>query len=275
MHGKIIPFGYSNGGITELERLMSDEWAYLVDIRLSPRSKFQAFNQEALQARFHSRYIPMPELGNVNYRNDQPIRIAHPDRGIARLMNGIRQGYTIVLMCGCKQYASCHRRTVINLLTTAMPDVSIEMPDETSPADTIKCLSIMQPWAHLIVNGFKDIENRDWTTSYRGLILIHAGARFDPDCVTGGSLDEDFASYVTSICGYAPPTHVCHYPVKSLIGVVQLVDVVTESTSPWFIGRYGFVLRDALPFKEPIPYSGSLKLFDVPWKVITHAEVRS
>ena len=29
-------------------------------------------------------------------------------------------------------------------------------------------LSIRQPWAWLIVNGYKDIENRDWKTHYRG-----------------------------------------------------------------------------------------------------------
>lgn len=43
-------------------------------------------------------------------------------------------------------------------------------------------LSIRQPWAWLILNGWKDIENRDWTTRVRGRILIHAakgGSRRD------------------------------------------------------------------------------------------------
>jgi hypothetical protein len=38
-----------------------------------------------------------------------------------------------------------------------------------------KALSIRQPWAHLIVAGIKQIENRTWTTRYRGPLLIHAG----------------------------------------------------------------------------------------------------
>ncbi len=130
MQGKMIPFGYASGGIPILLRLMQDEQAYLVDIRLSPRSKWQAFNQEALQARFHRRYIHMPELGNKNYNNGGPIRIAYASRGIARLMRGIMQGYTLVLMCGCFEYESCHRRTVVNLLQGVMPGVQIEMPDE-------------------------------------------------------------------------------------------------------------------------------------------------
>lgn len=36
-------------------------------------------------------------------------------------------------------------------------------------------LSIRQPWAWLIINGGKDIENRDWPTKFRSRILVHAG----------------------------------------------------------------------------------------------------
>jgi hypothetical protein len=43
----------------------------------------------------------------------------------------------------------------------------------------MKALSIMQPWAWLIVNGHKAIENRNWRCHYRGPILIHAGKKID------------------------------------------------------------------------------------------------
>jgi hypothetical protein len=36
----------------------------------------------------------------------------------------------------------------------------------------MKALSIMQPWAWLIVNGHKAIENRNWRCHYRGPVLI-------------------------------------------------------------------------------------------------------
>ncbi len=36
-------------------------------------------------------------------------------------------------------------------------------------------LTIHQPWAWLIANGHKDIESRQWSTSYRGKLIIHAG----------------------------------------------------------------------------------------------------
>ena len=39
----------------------------------------------------------------------------------------------------------------------------------------MKALTIKQPWASLIVNGYKKYEFRSWKTKYRGKILIHAG----------------------------------------------------------------------------------------------------
>ena len=45
----------------------------------------------------------------------------------------------------------------------------------------MKALSIMQPWAWLIVNGHKAIENRTWRCHVRGPILIHAGKKLDED----------------------------------------------------------------------------------------------
>lgn len=38
----------------------------------------------------------------------------------------------------------------------------------------MKAISIRQPWASLIVLGIKDIENRSWPTSQRGIVLVHA-----------------------------------------------------------------------------------------------------
>ena len=47
----------------------------------------------------------------------------------------------------------------------------------------MKVLSIRQPWAWLIVNGYKDVENRTWA-AHRSMIgqrfLVHAGKSFDP-----------------------------------------------------------------------------------------------
>lgn len=39
----------------------------------------------------------------------------------------------------------------------------------------MKCLSLYQPWASLVVSGRKSVETRGWRIHYRGPLLIHAG----------------------------------------------------------------------------------------------------
>ena len=38
----------------------------------------------------------------------------------------------------------------------------------------MKCLSICQPFANLIIEGKKTIELRKWNTKFRGEFLVHA-----------------------------------------------------------------------------------------------------
>lgn len=43
----------------------------------------------------------------------------------------------------------------------------------------MKVLTIKQPWASLIAEGYKEYEFRSWKTNFRGEILIHAGIGID------------------------------------------------------------------------------------------------
>jgi len=114
----------------------------------------------------------------------------------------------------------------------------------------MRAISIRQPWAHLIVHGKKRIENRSWTTAYRGPLLIHAAGR--------RPRVEDLAA-ISRAHGVALPEDFDH---GAFIGVADLVEVITQSDSPWFCGRYGLVLRNVRPI-DPIPAPGRLKLFVV------------
>src|SRR5262249_52458255 len=109
---------------------------------------------------------------------------------------------------------------------------------------TYKALTVKQPWAHLIVQGIKTIENRTWTTDYRGRLLIHAGRSFDGGASIQG---EDWTDRLT---------------FGAIIGHVELVDIVTEHSSPFFVGPFGWVLGNPKPIK-PIPLRGKVGLFDV------------
>ncbi len=133
----------------------------------------------------------------------------------------------------------------------------------------VKALSIQQPWAWLIVNGYQDIENREWSPLYRGFLLIHAGKQVDGRFFAddGKSL---YFPYAEQVCGVsiAPimPQNFEEYERGGIVGYATLANVVTQSYSPWFRGKYGFVLtqRRPVPF---IPLRGQLGLFDVPAEI--------
>lgn len=46
---------------------------------------------------------------------------------------------------------------------------------------SMKCLSLRQPYAELLVSGIKTIELRRWNTKFRGKFLIHASENVSKD----------------------------------------------------------------------------------------------
>jgi hypothetical protein len=122
----------------------------------------------------------------------------------------------------------------------------------------MKAISIRQPWAWLIVNGFKNIENRDWPTKYRGNILIHASAGLTPK-----EYDDAVAFVKTfdwNIAAQIPNFE--DLERGGIVGIAEIRDCVTASRSPWFVGKFGFVLRKPYPYPFR-PMRGMLGLFRV------------
>lgn len=119
----------------------------------------------------------------------------------------------------------------------------------------MKAISIGQPWAWLIVNGHKDIENRDWPTAFRGRILIHAGQTM--------RLKSDYreAAKFAARLGVEVP-HPAELARGGIVGVATITDCVQSHRSPWFVGWYGFVLAEPMPLPF-VESSGRLKIFDV------------
>lgn len=131
----------------------------------------------------------------------------------------------------------------------------------------MKALSISQPWSWLIVNGIKDIENRKWTTSYRGLILIHAPKQPDHNLFQNNDLYFPFAWERLGFELPPLPQKRDNYDYGGIVGYATLQKVVTKSDSPWYIpGYYGFVLTQRRPI-DLIPLRGQLGLFDVPTEI--------
>lgn len=118
----------------------------------------------------------------------------------------------------------------------------------------MKALSILQPYAWLIVNGHKDVENRTWPTGFRGRVLIHAGLKYPK---------REYADDLVSHTRYYGSYPAREEMIGGIVGVATVVDCVKTSESRWFNGPYGFVLKDAKPLPF-VPCKGQLGFFDIP-----------
>lgn len=117
----------------------------------------------------------------------------------------------------------------------------------------MKALSILQPWAWLIVYGPKDVENRTWSTPFRGEFLVHAGKGFDRK-------GYDFVR-ATRPDIQMPLSH--QFQRGGVVGIATVTDCVTAMNSEWFYGPHGFVLTDRKPLSF-FPFRGQLSWFDIP-----------
>lgn len=123
----------------------------------------------------------------------------------------------------------------------------------------IPALSIRQPWAWLIVNGHKDIENRDWATQFRGVLLVHAGLT-----MPRRYYDEVVADLASDGLWPADGPSFDALPRGGLVGWTRIVDCRLNHPSPWKEdGTHGFVLQGSHPIPF-VPWKGRLGFFNVP-----------
>ena len=152
----------------------------------------------------------------------------------------------------------------------------------------MKILSIENPLAYFIVFGIKDIENFDWTTDYRGDVLIHTTGtsqeklNYDPipeklwldyekycskfegddaknevawDNFYDGnceSINERILA-LTSFCDIYSENKKMFLEGQAAIGVIELVDVIQNSDSPYAEkGMYHWVFRNPRVLLPPI-----------------------
>ncbi len=121
----------------------------------------------------------------------------------------------------------------------------------------MKCLSVSQPYADLIISGKKTIELRTWNTRFRGNLLIHTPIKIKKDACENLNIDE--SKLRTGV----------------IIGKVEIYDVKeyesqeeleADYNKHLFAGdefkKYGFLLRNPDSLRIPIHYKGSLKLFE-------------
>lgn len=122
----------------------------------------------------------------------------------------------------------------------------------------MKALTIKQPWASLIVNGYKEYEFRSWKINYRGKILIHAGMKLEKD------MAERFKEYNLD------------YTLGAIIGEAELVDCILVDKdfdeelrkmnslvyASNHVESYAWKLTNIKKYDEPIFIKGKLGLWN-------------
>ena len=133
----------------------------------------------------------------------------------------------------------------------------------------MKAISLQNPWAQLVVSGFKTVEAKTWTTDYRGELLICSKARSDK------SLEKAVLDVIEEETDLAFEQSE-FFVNGAVLGKVQLVDVrpLTEDDleESWMdpaeleetdTPLYAWVFENAEPIAEPIEVKGKPRLFDV------------
>jgi hypothetical protein len=118
-------------------------------------------------------------------------------------------------------------------------------------AETLRAISIRQPWAYAILHLGKDVENRPWRTRYRRPILIHSSLTVDKDEASKLKLDPD--ELVTG----------------AIVGSVEIIDCIDNSRSKFAIpGQLHWILKSPRYLKTPVPFKGMLGFIQVPEKLL-------
>ena len=123
-------------------------------------------------------------------------------------------------------------------------------------------LSLLQPWASLVVMGAKTIETRSWSTKHRGTLLIHASQGKAGEIFAADPLFKKFISDFKTL------------PFGAIIGSVTLqkilrtedfdltdaamnaVTLEEKAFGDYTSGRYGWLLVDPVKFVNPVPARG-------------------
>jgi hypothetical protein len=141
----------------------------------------------------------------------------------------------------------------------------------------MKALSLAQPYATLVAIGAKRVETRSWSTSYRGLLAIHASARI-PKANIGECWKPPFRA-VLEKAGYlansGPSGNPFSLPLGAVLAIVTLLDVqrITPENIPaepeysfgdydYTTRRYAWYLAKVYRLPSPVEAKGKLGLWE-------------
>ena len=134
----------------------------------------------------------------------------------------------------------------------------------------MKAITLIQPWATLLVSGHKTVETRAWATNHRGPLLIHAGVSKNR-VIDFLFTQEPFASCLKEL-GYQCSKDL---PRGKIVGIVTVESVAKaedisknlsekeKAFGDFRQGVFSWICKNPIIFKNPIPLRGELRIFEV------------
>jgi predicted transcriptional regulator len=122
----------------------------------------------------------------------------------------------------------------------------------------MKCLSICQPFAELIIQNKKTIELRKWNTNFRGEFLVHAPIKIRKEDYKKLKIEKKLT--IGAIIGKVELCDVKKYESLKEIQIDKkkhITSIISQEK------KFGFILKNAKPLRIPIPWKGQLRFFDV------------
>ena len=140
-----------------------------------------------------------------------------------------------------------------------------------------RALSIRTPWDYAILHLGKDVENRPQSHSFRGPLLIQCSTSWRPTDIAEATAFIRQLAQEGRAPASPPPSSRLYGRRGMIVGMVDVVDCVTRSESPWFFGPVGFTLANPRPLPKPIPCRGMLGFFPAPPDALerVHAQLRT
>ena len=141
--------------------------------------------------------------------------------------------------------------------------------------ELVRALSLRQPWAWLLVEGIKPVENRRWNTKYRGRFYVHAAkgmTRQEYDDCEGfcaARMYQDLPAFDELLRGGIVGSCILH----DVAPIPSGGDPIGGAAIWQMEGQYGFLVSKPrrLPFVE---CRGALSFWRVLPRVITAIEER-
>lgn len=111
-----------------LDRITAAGVTHIADIRLVPKSWRFIRGGAAIRnwyARHGITYSHHPGFGNAALDEDTAPVLADPDAETPGILDAIREGKRIVLLCACLRDSECHRSLVARHLRAALPGLEV------------------------------------------------------------------------------------------------------------------------------------------------------